>query len=593
MKQILEESIRLDRGRTQYKKTISFGCLLLWMALGSLLRFYNLEAKTVWSDEWSTIVFSLGHSFREISLDKIIDLPTLLDIVRVEYSNSLGDTISHLMAESTHPPLYFIFSHWWLKLFAGDGDLVSIWQARSLSALLGIVAIPAMFGLGWLVFESLLAAQFAAALMAVSPYGIYLAQEARHYTLAILLAIVSLACWITTIRYLSLGQAPRRSLMLVWVVVNGLGMATHYFFGLNLLAQAIVLLTLWRNGVKFGRKSAKSTPLTLSWRRINFAVLGTIAGSAGWIFSWFNFPHERLTSWTQQDFDFGWSLLSPLGRLLAWNLTMFVLPPVEGVPNWIIVISALLLLPILFWSAKLTWQYLKTANSPIEIAVQRFIGISLALNLVFTYIIGRDLTLAARFQYFYFPLILILGAGVLNYQWRSTKKQLSSRILVVAILVLGCLGGTVIVNNYGFQKSDRPDLFVPAIADANQNVPIAIATVYRTHGQAVESIGLAWEWQKYDAGNNNKSSKAPQFLLLSIEDNYRSATSNLYRFLEKFPRPFDLWLVNFSASTVLKYHSLNSQYCSGDPDARPKVSGYRANYYYCREKPANARKNYY
>ena len=593
MKQILQESIPLNRDRFPQKRAINFCCLLLWMAIGSILRFYNLEGKTVWSDEWSTIVFSLGHSFREISLDKIIDLPTLLNILQVESSNSAGDTIAHLMAESTHPPLYFVLSHWWLTLFAGDGDLVSIWQARSLSAILGIVAIPAMFGLGWLVFNSLLAAQFAAALMAVSPYSIYLAQEARHYTLAILWVIASLACWITTIRHLSRQQVPQRSLMLVWVVVNSLGMATHYFFGLNLLAQALVLLTLCWSDVKSDRQQAKPTLLTSIWRRIALAILGTLAGSAVWVFSWLNFPHERLTTWTQQDFDLGWSLLSPLGRLLAWNLTMFVLPPVEGVSDWIIAISAVLLLPILFWLVKLTWQYLRTADSPTEVAVQRFVGISLVLNLVFTYIIGRDLTLAARFQYFYFPLILILGAGVLNRQWQSTRRQLSSRILVVAILLLGCLGGVVIVNNYGFQKSDRPDLFVPAIAEVNQDVPIVMATVYRTHGQAVESIGLAWEWQQYAEGINDKSSDAPQFLLFSVEDNYRNATSNLYRFLEEFPRPFDLWLVNFSASTVLKYHTLNSQYCQANPDARPRVSGYRAYYYHCREKPANARKNYY
>jgi len=46
---------------------------------------------------------------------------------------------------------------------------------------------------GW--FRSRLVGQIAAAMMAVSPYGIYLAQEARHYTLAILLIIASRVAW--------------------------------------------------------------------------------------------------------------------------------------------------------------------------------------------------------------------------------------------------------------------------------------------------------------------------------------------------------------------------------------------------------------
>ena len=590
MKQILQEPISTSHSRSQPRKRTIYFSLLLWIIVGLVLRFSHLEGKTVWSDEWSTIVFSLGHSFQDIPLDEIVDLATLLDLLRIESFRHAGDTIAHLLAESTHPPLYFVLSHWWLKLFASDGDLVSIWQARSLSAIFGVLGIPAMFGLGWLVFESLFVAQIAAVLMAVSPYGIYLAQEARHYTLAILWVTASLACWIITVRCLSRQQTPRRSLMAIWILVNSLGMATHYFFGLNLLAQTLVLLILWWQEVKSNWSQNKLLLFPPPWRRIGVAILGTIAGCYGWVYRWQHFPHERLTDWVQQDFDFGLELLFPLGRLLGWLLTMFVLPPVEGVSSWIIVVSAVVLLPMLFWFARAGWQYLKIAATPTELAIQQFVGISLALNLIFAYIIGRDLTLAARFQYFYFPAILILGAGILDRQWQLSQRHWRHKISVLAVLLLGSLGGIVIINNYGFQKSDRPDLVVPAIAEVNQNRPIVVATVYRTHGQAVETIGLAWEWQRR---YGDKSSNAPQFLLLSVEENYRTATSNLYRFLERSPRPFDLWLVNFSASTVLKYHTLSSQDCLANPDARSRESGYRADYYRCQVKSANLRKNYY
>ncbi|MEM7758092.1 MAG: hypothetical protein AAF298_08200 [Cyanobacteria bacterium P01_A01_bin.40] len=587
MKQILQKPISPSHNRFQKEKaTMSFFCLLLWIIVGSVLRFYNLEAKTVWSDEWSTIVFSLGHSFRNIPLDTVIDLPTLLQLVRIEDSRNAVDTIANLMTESTHPPLYFVLSHWWLKLFASDGALVSIWQARSLSAVLGVLSIPLMFSLGWLVFESILAAQIAAALMAVSPYGIYLAQEARHYTLAILWVIASLSCWIITLRYLSQHQVPRRSLMLLWILVNSLGMATHYFFGLNLLAQALVLLTLWLQNLKTDSNQIKSF-LTQTWRRIGFAMLGTLAGCSVWIYRWQYFPHDRLTNWTHQDFDLGLELLSPIARLLAWLITMFVLPPIEGVSSWITVVSVIVLLPSLYWFVKAGWQHLqKTSLNPIELAITRFLAISLALNLIFAYFIGRDITLAARFQFFYFPLVLILGAGILDRQWQLSQKQFRRQIPIVAILVLGCLGGLVIVSNYGFQKSDRPDLLVPVVARMNQNIPLVITTVYRTHGQAVETIGLAWEWQKQYHNNpvSSQFSYSPQFLLLK---NDSTATDNLHDFVEQSPRPFDLWLVNFSASTISNGRNLSSKGCLVDPGAKTKVSGYRADYHLCKAKPFN------
>ena len=588
MKPILHNPISIcsDRSRIKNQKVIiHFWLLLLWIVLGSMMRFFNLDGKTVWSDEWATIVFSLGHSFHSVPLDKIISLSTLLEPLRIDNSGA-GDVVSHLMGESTHPPLYFVLSNWWLRIFSNNGDLVSLWLARSLSATFGVLAILAMFGLGWLSFNSLFVGQLAAGLMAVSPYGIYLAQETRHYTLVILWVIISLACWIVTIRCRSRQQIPRRSLMLVWIVVNSLGIATHYFFALNLLCQMLVLLTLWWQDVRAnGRKFALATWFPSFWRRIGTAVLGTVAGCSAWVMSWQYFPDARLTEWTQQDPSWSWELLFPIGRLLTWILTMFVLPPVEGVSVWVTIASLVVLLPVVFWFIRAAWQYFYTASDPVERAIAFSVGTSLILNLVFAYVLGRDLTIAARFQYFYFPLVLILGAAILQ-KWKS-------KALVVAVLLSGCLGGVAVINNYGFQKSDRPDLVVPVIAEVNQlnqNIPIVIATVHKTHEQTGEMMGLAWEWQQRYSHDTNSS---PEFLLLHVEENYRTVTSNLYRFLEQSSRPLDLWLVNFSASTILKYHSLKSQGCIVSPDYQLKVSGYRFNHYYCQEKPLDARKNYY
>jgi uncharacterized membrane protein len=162
-----------------------FLLLLVWLAIGTGLRFTNLASKPPWTDEFATLVFSLGNSFHAVPLEEAIALDTLL--MPLQPNPATPTTVIHnLMTESTHPPVYFVLIHLWMKLFPTEGGLVSLWAARSLPAILGATSIPAIFGLGWLAFRSRLVGQIAAAMMAVSPYGIYLAQEARHYTLAIL-----------------------------------------------------------------------------------------------------------------------------------------------------------------------------------------------------------------------------------------------------------------------------------------------------------------------------------------------------------------------------------------------------------------------
>ncbi len=59
-----------------------------------------------------------------------------------------------------------------------SGGLVNLWGARSLPALFGIVAIPVSYFGAYFAFKSRSIAQVTAAMMAVSPYGVYISQEA-------------------------------------------------------------------------------------------------------------------------------------------------------------------------------------------------------------------------------------------------------------------------------------------------------------------------------------------------------------------------------------------------------------------------------
>ena len=558
--------------------------LLLCIAIGAGLRFTNLELKPPWADEWATLVFSLGHSFKTIPLEQIIELETLLQPLQLESGSSTQDAVTYLMQESTHPPIYFVLTHLWLKLFSQEG-LVSLSLARSLSVGLGVLGIPTIFALGKLITGSKTVGHIASVLMAVSPYGIYLAQEARHYTLVILWVMASLACLVITVKCLAVKQSPAIAVIIIWVIVNSLGVATHYFFVLALVAQILVLSGFYWREVK----QEKSWYLILfnpRWRRVGWAILGTIAGCSIWLGTWLHIPDNQLTNWTEYGDPRGKDFLAPLGRVIAWLATMILLLPVEGVALPIVITSGIIVLVLFFLLLIAVWKYWHQTSNLGQInltkqVIGKYIFFSLLLVLGCAYIAEKDITWAARFQFFYFPSFLILIATVLSYFWEQSNKNKSwffGKNLMVVTLLIGLCGAITVISDYGYQKPDRPDLVVSAIRQAqnkNPDIPILVTTVHKSHEQTGEMMGIAWEWHKKKFFN---SFNTPKFLLVhkAPGESGVKTTQSFHHNLDNLPRPLELWVVNFSAPT-----NLENQNCVPDENFKLKASGYSYSLYHC------------
>ena len=442
--------------------------LLGWLAIGISLRFTNLGEKSASSIEISTLGFSNGHGFLQVPLNRVISLDTLLSPLRFDGKTSISDVMHYLMSESNHPPLYFVLTHLWMKLFVANGELASLWIGRSLSAILGAVSIPAMFGLGWLAFRSLLVGQIAAALMAVSPYSIYLAQEARHYTLTILWIIASVSCLVVAIRCLYHRIALPVWIGCVWIIVNSLGFATHYFFSLALCAEGIVVVGFWfRNFGLMSRIDAKaqrgqgglgglggqgglvgqgglgrqplssapllpcpSAPLLPCSPAHNWRLFAVAAGTAIACLVWLPViqasSHNELTEWIQTSYEID-QIWQPILRLLVWLLTMVFLLPVEGINIAIATISTLVILMVLLWvSPAVRRGILAQMASPLSrLSVQVlggfFIG-AIAIFLMIIYALGKDLSQAARYHFVYFPTVIVLLAAALAICWEEGSR---------------------------------------------------------------------------------------------------------------------------------------------------------------------------
>ena len=560
--------------------------LLVWLVIGISLRLTNLSGKSPWTDEFSTLVFSLGNSFLRVPLNQAITIDTLLQPLQPNPSVGVSDVLTNLFNESNHPPIYFVLTHLWLKLFPTNAGLVSVWAARLLAAIFGGLSIPAIFGLSWLTFRSRLISHLAAAMMAVSPFGIFLAQEARHYTLAILWVIASLACLIITLRHIKNRTQLPINIALCWVIVNALGIATHYFFALTLCAEVFVLMfTIWQEW-KHKNNFVEQRTFDLfgsPWKRIYAVALGTFISGLVWIPIFINNSYgDDLTDWIQGE-RVGFAWISPIFQALAAWITMISLLPVEASQLAVVIASGLVmiiffiwLIPILIRGYKI--QLSSPKNQLMIQALSSFILGAIILFFIFTYFLGIDLTRGARYNFVYFPAVMVLMGVNLAAIWDTKSAEkirwgVTGKQAVAIIFLMGFISSITVVCNLGYQKYYRPDLFVKLIEKTSQN-PVLIATTQKTHVQIGEMIGVAREFKLADSNPNLNQNLNVRFILAHQEKDIKAPTITLQNTLKTLSRPIDLWLVNFHAPAEVNN-------CIADNRVLPSIDGYEYKLFHC------------
>ncbi|QDL08602.1 glycosyltransferase [Brasilonema octagenarum UFV-E1] len=585
--------------KTQNSKLKTLLLLAIWLLIGVGLRLTNLSAKPPWTDEFSTLVFSLGNSFLPVPLDQPISVDVLLQPLQPQPTSGIQDVWKHLSTESNHPPLYFFLTHLWMRLFPTHEGLVSLWGARSLAAFFGAASIPAIYALTGLAFRSRLVSHLAAAMMAISPYGIFLAQEARHYTLAILWVIASFACLVIASRHIQNNTPIPIKIALSWVVINAIGIATHYFFTLTLCCEALVLLFLawrqWRRKTREGgRGGAKdifphSPTLSLShshtpWFRIYAVAVGTFVAALIWLPVFLHNSYGgKLTEWIQGPRT-GMAWLNPIFQALAAWITMISLLPVEASQLAVVIVSGLVMLIFFIWAVPILVRGIKVyfKQPQTRLMVQVFAGLvvgAIVLFFIFTYFFGIDLTRGARYNFVYFPAVIVLVGASLAVCWRHPILEkgrwgINGKKAVIIILLMGLASAITVVCNLGYQKYYRPDLFVKLI-EQTSHVPVLIATTQKTHVQIGEMMGIAREYKIQNSIQNSKST-SPLFLLAHQDEDASISTVALQNTLKMLPRPFDLWLVNFYAPQPEEVKN-----CVMQAKSLPFVDGYEYKLYHC------------
>jgi mannosyltransferase len=178
------------------------------VALGAALRLFRLGVRSFWLDEAVSA--------------------TLARIDRYTF-------VSAVIHRQANMVFYYLLLRGWIRLGSSEFAL------RSLSALFGVAAIPAMYLLGKQLFGPR-AGRVAALLLGVHTFHIRYSQEARSYSLLMLLALLSSLFFLRSL------EQPSRANWAAYIALSTLMVYSQVFGGWVLLAQWSSLLLFRGHG---------------------------------------------------------------------------------------------------------------------------------------------------------------------------------------------------------------------------------------------------------------------------------------------------------------------------------------------------------
>lgn len=465
--------------------------LVVIVLLGTILRFWNLDLKPLWLDETITALFSLGHTYSDVPLGQVQPLANVSKLFQWQPTSCIAIATA-IRSQSTHPPLFFCWLHQWLG-WVDRFDVSLAWKLRSLPAFLGVLAIPAVYRLNRLAFSPS-AGLAAAMLMAVSPFAVYLSQEARHYTLPMLLITLSLVGLVLMLQDLCERQAINLRVWMGWTLLNGLGLYTHYFFALVVMAQVLTLFSLtWMCRNRLPRRV---------WGGIGLAIATIVLIDAPLLPQFFEHLQRPATDWLNLT-TAGWNLWAPLPRLIAGLVVMTLILPVEQQPPIVTVLSGLVILALTVW---LSWRVYRGLQRLWRNAATRFSLLLLGSLLVWLlleycvviYGFGKDLTLAFRYNFMLYPAVCALVGAALtapsDLEWGHdpsanfhVRTQGIRRDLPLATVV-GLLSSVCVVSGLAFLKPFQPQQIVQRL---QASTPILVMQAYENWQSVAFGLSIA------------------------------------------------------------------------------------------------------
>ncbi|PZU98141.1 MAG: hypothetical protein DCF32_19970, partial [Leptolyngbya sp.] len=358
-------------------------------------------------------------------------------------------------------------------------------------------------------------------------------------------------------------------LALLWVGINALAFATHYFTVLALLAQALVLMAL-------ALHQGRTQPGLLwqrPWRRLYGVMLGTLAACLVWLPVLLNFYGSSQSSNLAIDLSQPRVWLDPIAQTLA-GLIFMVITPITNAQGVVgiaaVVLSVLVLLPVLLWLvARLiqAWPLVRLTDEGSFglFLMGGFVLAAIALFFAVTYGLGMDITRGHRYNFVFHPGVMVLLGGLLAVYWPETRAQSRSaqipftqrkipgRRTVQLFWIAGLVSALFVVSNLAFAKYFAPAELVRTI-QAESPHPVLIGFPAKIEEKPTvighELLSIGWEIHRHFNPSDPASGWAtpPQFFIWTLPSSPTvPPDEKLAEILSTMPRPFDLWFIHIGS----------------------------------------------
>lgn len=356
--------------------------------LGSVLRYASVSP--MWLDEALTV--------------SIAELPL------TSSGAATGGSIFDALRHDGHPPLYYLLLHGWMDLFGTSNPAI-----RSMSGLFGLLCIPLAFLIGRRRGGSLLG-WIAAAIVSLSPFAVRYSDEARMYSLVMVLVFVG---WLLLDDILRLHRGSWIRLLAL-TITTSLLLYTQYW-GLW-IATAVGVVALWRSvrgGDRQQRRSARQV------------VLSLVAGLVLFL------PWVPTMLYQSAHTGTPWATPMRPTAMVAWTLCTFAFGDYADAALFAAVMVIMVLLAL--------FGYGRSRRS-IEVLFRpraQFRTECLIIALVIVVSIGVSLAAGAgyapRYAAVYFPLVaVVVAAGITRF----IAPRL--RLVISLVVLLPMLGGSVL-----------------------------------------------------------------------------------------------------------------------------------------------------
>jgi mannosyltransferase len=209
--------------------------LSIIVGVAAALRLHSLAAKSFWFDEGVSVA-----------------------IARLDWYNFARI----LWRREANMSLYYLFLRGWLHF--GDSEFF----VRLLSVVFAVASIPVVYLLGRRFFDSRIGL-FAAALLATNAYYVQYSQDARSYSLMVLL------CTLSSFYFLQALKEPSRRNRAGYILVSVLAVYAQFFSLLLLAAQWLSLRMLDRN------QSPRQNKNDWRWIALLVAPIVAFVGTTG------------------------------------------------------------------------------------------------------------------------------------------------------------------------------------------------------------------------------------------------------------------------------------------------------------------------